>query len=181
MVTSSSDQNCAQGGRVSGSSLDIFIELTIVGSRARYLRLPPAPMRSTPRPAPAPAPAPTTIISRSVFPRRAVKTEEQTSDDDDDPGPSWRRKQFAAPQSVRSASPPRRSQSRFSIPVTRASSPARSTSGMRLSRESTVFPTRPASSVTGEEKPSSLLREFRQLQRRPKSPSEHSRTTREPP
>ncbi|KAF8212289.1 hypothetical protein K438DRAFT_1806296 [Mycena galopus ATCC 62051] len=148
-------------------------------ARARYLRLPPAPIRSTARSRPIPAPSPK--VSRSIFPRRTVKTEEQTSDGEDElePRPSWRQKELAGPTSVRSASPPRRSQSRFSMPATRASSPTRSTFGMRLSRESTVFPTRPPSSVTGPEKPSSLLREFRQLQRT-KSPSERSRT-REPP
>ncbi|KAJ7273658.1 hypothetical protein B0H12DRAFT_1090432 [Mycena haematopus] len=146
-------------------------------ARARYLRLPSAPMRPTPSSRPTVVPAP--VTSRSVFPRPAVKTEEQTSDDEAEPGPSWRRKELTGPTSVRSASPPRRSQSRFSIPATRASSPSRSTFGMRLSRESTVFPTRPASSVTGEERPS-ILREFRDFQRRPKSLSEHSRT-REPP
>ncbi|KAJ6547509.1 hypothetical protein B0H19DRAFT_1221514 [Mycena capillaripes] len=146
-------------------------------ARARYLRLPPAPIRPTPNSRPAPAPA--TIISRSMFPRRTVRTEEQTSDDDE-AGPSRRRRQ-AGPRSLHSeTSPPRRSQSRFSIPATRASSPARSTFGMLLSREATVFPTRPASSTAAGEGPSSLFRELRQLQRRPKSLSEHSRT-REPP
>lgn len=153
--------------------------LTITNSRARYLRLPPAPIRPTPSSRPAPAPAP--IISRSMFPRRAVRTEEQTSDDEHETGPSWRRRQVAGPRSLRSdTSPPRRSQSRFSIPATRASSPARSAFGMRLNRETTAFPTRPPSSTAGGEGPSSLLRELRQLQRRSKSPSEHSRT-REPP
>lgn len=149
----------------------------ITDSRARYLRLPPAPIRPASNSRPPPVPAP--IISRSMFPRRAVRTEEQTSDDDE-AGPSWRRRQ-AGPRSIHSeTSPPRRSQSRFSIPATRASSPTRSAFGMRLSREATALPTRPASSTAAGEGPSSLFRELRKLQRRPRSPSEHSRT-KEPP
>ncbi|KAJ7156026.1 hypothetical protein C8R43DRAFT_1087387 [Mycena crocata] len=153
-------------------------------ARARYLRLPPAPTRpahTTSRPIPTP-------LSRSAFPRRAVRTEEQNSEadeDKDEPGPSWRER-GAGPRTIRSdTSPPRRSQSRFSIPVTRQSSPVRSTFGMRAGRDTapataTAFPARPASSSAGGEGPSRLLRELRQLQRRPKSPSEHSRS-REPP
>ncbi|KAJ6502601.1 hypothetical protein C8R45DRAFT_977175 [Mycena sanguinolenta] len=121
-------------------------------ARARYLRLPPAPIRPAPSSRPTPVPAP--MLSRNVFPRRTVKTEEQTSDDEEEPRPSRRQKESTGPTSVRSSSPPRRSRSRFSIPATRASSPARSMFG--ISRESTVFPTRPTSSVTGEEKPRSL-------------------------
>ncbi|KAJ7685133.1 hypothetical protein DFH06DRAFT_1157556 [Mycena polygramma] len=139
-------------------------------ARARYLRLPAAPIRPTLNSRSAPAP-----ISRSVFPRRAVRTEEQTSDDDE-AGPSRRQ----GPRSVRSdTSPPRRrSQSRFSIPATRASSPTRSVFGMR--RETGAFPARPASSTVGGEASSSLFHGLRQLQSRYKSPSEHSRA-REPP
>ncbi|KAJ7219221.1 hypothetical protein GGX14DRAFT_541179 [Mycena pura] len=142
-------------------------------ARARYLRLPPATTRSAPinsRPA-----AP--IISRSVFPRRAVRTEEQVSNDDasdEDVGPSWQRKRATGPRSLRSdTSPPRRSRSRFSVPVTRASSPSRSSVGMRLGRDTAVraIPTRSTNPDSGEEgrEPGGLLRELRQLQRRPGS------------
>ncbi|KAJ7774770.1 hypothetical protein B0H16DRAFT_1303578 [Mycena metata] len=141
-------------------------------ARARYLRLPSTSVRPTPVSRPAPTP-------RSLFPRRAVRTEEQTSDNDDAPGPSWRQKATAGPRSLRSeTSPPRRSQSRFSIPATRASSPTRSALATRL-RMDTTRP-RPASSVAGGEGPGRLLREFRHIQARSKSPSERSRT-REPP
>jgi hypothetical protein len=150
-------------------------------SRARYLRLPTAPTRSAHHTNSRPAPTPTSVISRSVFPRRAVRTEEGSSDDGEkEAGQGWR--QRAGPRSLRSdTSPPRRSQSRFSIPVTRASSPARSSAGMRLARDATMgFPARPASSNAGGERRGRLLQELRQLQRRPTTPSKHP-LTREPP
>ncbi|KAJ7470710.1 Sfi1 spindle body protein-domain-containing protein [Mycena latifolia] len=152
-------------------------------ARARYLRLPAPPTRPAAinsRPAPTP---PMPVISRNMFPRRAVRTEEESSEDGEGPGRPSRRKHLPGPRSLRSDSPPRRPQSRFSIPATRASSPARSSIGMRLDRDvggATALPARPASSVTAGERPGRLLQELRQLQRRPKSPSEHSRT-REPP
>ncbi|KAJ7709958.1 hypothetical protein B0H17DRAFT_1155780 [Mycena rosella] len=149
-------------------------------ARARYLRLPAAPTRLPINSGPAPVPTP--VISRSMFPRRAVRTEEESSENRAEAGPSRRQQHFAGPRSVRSdTSPPRRSQSRFSIPATRASSPTRSSFAIRLSRDAagaTAFPA-PASSVGGERR-GRLLQELRQLQRRPKSPSEHSRA-REPP
>ncbi|KAJ6596838.1 hypothetical protein DFH09DRAFT_1272396 [Mycena vulgaris] len=128
-------------------------------ARARYLRLPPAPTRPAhinSRPAPTPAP----VISRSMFPRRAVRTEEQSSDDGQEAGPSRRQKHLAGPRSLRSdTSPPRRSQSRFSIPATRASSPARSSFGLRLGRDMAAFPAKPASSIAGGERRGRLEQE----------------------
>ncbi|CAK5277723.1 unnamed protein product [Mycena citricolor] len=148
-------------------------------ARARYMRLPTAikhvPARSTVASRPTiPAPA-----TRSVFPRRRTNTEDQSSvgseDEERFTEPSrWR--QHSRPRSVRSEiSSPRRPQP---IPVTRASSPARSTFAPR----SVIFPPRPSSSTAGDDgrAPTSLLHELRQLQMRGKSPSERSRT-REPP
>ncbi|KAJ7097976.1 hypothetical protein B0H15DRAFT_823665 [Mycena belliarum] len=129
-------------------------------ARARYLRLPAAPIRPTSihsRPVPT---APVPVISRSMFPRRAPRTEEESSEGGEGPGRATRR--LAGPRSLRSdTSPPRRSQSRFSIPATRASSPTRSSLGMRLSREAGVsaFPTRPARSVAEGERRGRLFHE----------------------
>ncbi|KAJ7172530.1 hypothetical protein C8R46DRAFT_1086306 [Mycena filopes] len=140
-------------------------------ARARYLRLPPSVVRPTPNSRPTPTP-------RSLFPRRAVRTEEQTSENDE-PGPSSRQTVAAGPRSLRSdTSPPRRSQSRFSIPATRASSPTRST----FARMDATTRPRPASSVAGGEEPGRLLREFRHIQARSRSPPGRGRSRRrEPP
>jgi protein SFI1 len=157
--------------------------LTFSDSRARYLRLPSAPIRpvnTTSRPNPTTAP----FVSRNAFPRRTVRTEERSDVEDLEPGPSRRGPRLAGPRSVRSeTSPPRRPQSRFSVPVTRDSSPARSAVGGRWGRDANppALPLKPASSAGGREVGrGGLLEEFRQLQRRSKTPSEHSRA-REPP
>ncbi|KAJ7285890.1 hypothetical protein C8J57DRAFT_1446668 [Mycena rebaudengoi] len=152
-------------------------------ARARYLRLPSAPIRpvnTTSRPNPTTAP----FVSRNAFPRRTVRTEERSDVEDLEPGPSRRGPRLAGPRSVRSeTSPPRRPPSRFSVPVTRDSSPARSAVGGRWGRDANppALPLKPASSTGGREVGrGGLLEEFRQLQRRSKTPSEHSRA-REPP
>ncbi|KAJ6630747.1 hypothetical protein B0H10DRAFT_1982710 [Mycena sp. CBHHK59/15] len=149
--------------------------LFLYNSRARYLRLPSAVSRPV-NIASRPTPVHTPLVSRSVFPRRAVRTEESSDEEEDEPGPSWRRAQLrTGPRSLRSdPSPPPRSHSRFSS--------TRSSFGLRLAREvaPSALPRKPASSAGGEPARGRLLHELRQLQRRPKSPSEHSRA-REPP
>ncbi|KAF7322935.1 CTLH domain-containing protein [Mycena chlorophos] len=71
------------------------------------------------------------VAPLSAFPRRTVRTEERASDDEDsdeeaEPS-SWRHRQrTTGPRSLRSDPSPAR-RSRFPIPATRASSPARST------------------------------------------------------
>ncbi|KAJ7063252.1 hypothetical protein C8F01DRAFT_66538 [Mycena amicta] len=120
-------------------------------ARARYMRLPTSTRAIPPRTNAVP------FVARSGFPRRSVRTEEHISDDEgsvDDEPTSWRYRQA---RSLRSdPSPPRRS--RFSVPVTRASSPARSSAGPRSGREVGVTPRR---------EPGTLFRELRQLQPRP--------------
>jgi protein SFI1 len=182
MGAKSSNQDGSQSCGVSDNATNLKeSHLTFRFSRARYLRLPtstPRQTASTTRTVLATTP----LNNRKFFPRRRV--EDVEADEDTGQSPSLRpfgtRPTLTDYPRTKPPSEVSLPRSKHSTPNTRDPSPARSRSsfqGYRLPRETS--PTRSAlgpSSSAGGEAGRSLWSELRELQRKSRPSSQHSKS-----